>query len=356
MAKITYLIGAGASAKALSVVSEMELRLRVFKNYLFNFKYQSGILEYIEEIDDLLKNISENTIDEYARMLNRSPQTKIKYYILKALLIGFFLFEQMKKKSSEFADGDLKMGPTLPHYPRANNLNLSEEIASKINNTLDKRYLGFLGKILNDENKFKGDVNILSWNYDSQFEIAMERHLIRYKNIDSFIDIFPFPMPINFEEFGASERLHNILKLNGTAGIFKKKGEIYSVYESQDEYFDDIITIILSIYREAKTRLDQYKPLLHFAWEKSPVTEYVLSRAKKMVKETEILVVLGYSFPDFNRDIDREIFSDTKIKKVYLQVNNDPSVLLNLRGLKNDFYQKVENVENSNSFFIPPEF
>src|SRR5690242_1983314 len=147
MAKITYLIGAGASAKALPVVSEMELRLRIFKTYLFNFKYQSGILEYIEEIDDLLRNISENTIDEYARMLNRSPQTKIKYNILKALLIGFFLFEQIKKKSSEFEDGDMKTGPTLPHYPTANNLNLSEEIASKISNTLDKRYLGFLGKI-----------------------------------------------------------------------------------------------------------------------------------------------------------------------------------------------------------------
>lgn len=75
-----------------------------------------------------------------------------------------------------------------------------------------------------------------------------------------------------------------------------------------------------------------------------------------MVKETEILVVIGYSFPDFNRDIDRQIFSGTSISKVYLQVNNDPSVILNMRGLKNDFYQKTESVQNCSSFFIPPEF
>ena len=356
MAKITYLMGAGASVNALPVVSEMDLRLRVFKNYLLNFKTQAGILEYVEEINGLLENVSENTIDEYAMTLYRSPVTKPKYNKLKAVLIGFFLFEQMKKKTFDLETGSLKNGPTLPRYAFSNNLSESEGIKSKISNTLDKRYSAFLGKILNKENKFNEEVNILSWNYDSQFEIAMERLYIPYKNLDGYVDIFPYPMLIDVEEFRESERVHNILKLNGTAGIFNNNGEIFSVYESQDEYFDDIIAIILNIYREASNRLDQYKPLLHFAWEKSSVTDYVLSRAKKMVKETEILVVIGYSFPDFNRDIDREIFSDTRIEKVYLQVNNDSSVILNIRGLRNDFYQKVENVQKCSSFFIPPEF
>ena len=50
-------------------------------------------------------------------------------------------------------------------------------------------------------NKQKSQVNILSWNYDMQFEIAMERIGIRYKSLDSHIDIFPFPMLIDFNEF-----------------------------------------------------------------------------------------------------------------------------------------------------------
>jgi hypothetical protein len=37
MANITYLFGAGASVNALPLVSEMELRLTVYKNYLIKY-------------------------------------------------------------------------------------------------------------------------------------------------------------------------------------------------------------------------------------------------------------------------------------------------------------------------------
>ncbi|RNI33971.1 hypothetical protein EFY79_16815 [Hanamia caeni] len=356
MAKITYLIGAGASVNALPTVSEMESRLRIFQNYLLKFTSIPGVEEYIQDIEDSIIDCSGNTIDEYANSLYRDRGAQQKYNKLKAILIGFFLFEQLKKKQSDFAINNVKSGPTVPAYSWPNKFNSNNELNERIQNTLDRRYSGFLGKVLNPENKFKPDINILSWNYDSQFEIAMERLSIPYKHLDAYVDIFPYPMQIDFNEFKESERSHNILKLNGTAGIFKNKGEIISVYDSQQEYFDDIIDIIMNIYKESKTRLERYNPLFNFAWERNIGSEYVLSRAKRMVKETEILVVIGYSFPDFNRDIDRQIFSGKSISKVYLQVNNDPSVILNMRGLKNDFYQKTESVQNCSSFFIPPEF
>ena len=354
MAKITYLFGAGASVNALPMVSEMKLRLEIFKNYLQQYTSISGKEDYINEINDVIENISDNTIDEYAMTLFRNRGAKQKYYKLKSILIGFFLFEQMKKKYPDFETEEQKAPFTVPRYPLANKNSVNNEINRKINNTLDKRYSGFLGKILNDENKFKRDLNILSWNYDAQFEIAMERLSIPYKHLDGYVDIFPYPMLINFDEFRQSARTHDILKLNGTAGMFNNRGEIISVYESQHETFDEIIHIIMNIHKEAGTRLDRYNPFLNFAWEKNKASEYVLSRAKRMVKETEILVVVGYSFPDFNRETDREIFADTNIKKVYLQVNKDSLVTSNMRGLQNDFCNKKEDVGFCNSFFIPP--
>jgi len=75
-----------------------------------------------------------------------------------------------------------------------------------------------------------------------------------------------------------------------------------------------------------------------------------------MIKETEILVIIGYSFRVFNRDIDREIFSSsTNIKKVYLQVNNDSNVPLNMKALNNDFNRITEIIPYNTRFCIPPE-
>ena len=76
-----------------------------------------------------------------------------------------------------------------------------------------------------------------------------------------------------------------------------------------------------------------------------------------MIKETEILVIIGYSLADFNRDIDRDIFSnDSAIKNVYLQVNNDENFPKNMRALKNDFLNKLEIVPHTTSFHLPAEF
>lgn len=98
MAKITYLIGAGASVNALPTVSEIELRLRIFQNYLLKSNSIAGIEEFIQEIEDVIVNSSGNTIDEYANSLYRDRGAQQKYNKLKAILIGFFLFEQLKKK------------------------------------------------------------------------------------------------------------------------------------------------------------------------------------------------------------------------------------------------------------------
>lgn len=354
MAKITYLLGAGASANCLPLVSEFSDRLIIYKNYLLRNFPHKNIEDYIKELLEIIANSSENTIDGYARNLHQNQSADIKkgFNRLKAIIVGFFLFEQMKKRILNFETDEIDNYNLPPEKKRPEKTTID-----KIINTIDKRYLSFIGKVLTNENKLHPQINIISWNYDMQFEIAMENIGIEYKHLDAHINIFPYPTTMFFHELTKSGDVHNILKLNGTAGIFRKKEQIMTVYETQREYFDDIIDIVMNIYNESKSRYSEYNPLFKFAWEKNQTADYILECAQRMIWETEVLVIVGYSFPDFNRDIDRAIFSNSSnIKKVYLQANNDSNVPLNIRALKNDFLTKMEIIQGTGNFFLPPEF
>ena len=60
---------------------------------------------------------------------------------------------------------------------------------------------------------------------------------------------------------------------------------------------------------------------MSFAWEHQTESPF-FNHLKAAVKNTEILVVIGYSFPFFNRDIDKLIlkeFMGSSLKKVYFQ-------------------------------------
>jgi len=62
MAKITYLLGAGASVEALPIVSEIRLRLIIYKNYLIKYFSLQGIDDYINEIKEIIENITESSV------------------------------------------------------------------------------------------------------------------------------------------------------------------------------------------------------------------------------------------------------------------------------------------------------
>lgn len=74
-------------------------------------------------------------------------------------------------------------------------------------------------------------------------------------------------------------------------------------------------------------------------------------------KDTEQIVVIGYSFPFFNRVMDREIFGGMpNLKKVYVQDKN-PSAVMEAIGAVLPMGKKVELVPVSNceQFYLPGE-
>ena len=79
------------------------------------------------------------------------------------------------------------------------------------------------------------------------------------------------------------------------------------------------------------------------------------------ISDARILVIIGYTFPFFNREIDREIFSNMpNLEKIYVQDPNADKVKVSLKSIlpvdKFSVLVKDENlIFDITNFFLPPE-
>lgn len=83
----------------------------------------------------------------------------------------------------------------------------------------------------------------------------------------------------------------------------------------------------------------------------------MMQSLRETTKDTELVVVIGYSFPFFNRETDREIFKGMpKLKKVYVQDVNPDAVIQSLRAVL-PIERKIDVVpeKNCEQFFLPAE-
>lgn len=356
MARITYLLGAGASANSIPMVSQIETHLRIFRTYLQAKPRQSGgadaIENYITDIDELSDELSPHvTIDGYARALYQNKvdsNARVKLSKLKSILCGLFLFEQLRKKTivADFAI-ETEERDSFPN-----------DQLKQVATVLDPRYTHFIGKVV-EQGKLMDGIRILSWNYDLQFEIAIEKNIgYKYDEVPGTCLVYPHPTcavqdprPILS---GLNDGTPQLVKLNGTAGVFIRKDGFYNPYIDQSEYFEDHIDTILSIHQEVR-RYHNFNPFLNFAWERDNHAQKALTYAKQIASTTDILVVIGYSFPDFNLRVDKEIFQSSRISKIFLQVpaSDFENIQYNMEGVFPNVQRLLQHRSNLNEFFIP---
>ena len=300
MAEITYLIGAGASYNALPIVSQMSKRIVIASAWLErqyqvhhipnrgntadSQKFTKVIedLNWLKEICDTSKNFS---VDTYARKLNLAGKDE-EYQKLKNILSFYFTLEQ------------------------------------KINSP-DIRYDNFWASILKHKSVFPSNIKIISWNYDFQFELTYQDFLGANSLSDArdalrVVSLETPRLDIKFDY----PHLFGIFKLNGSATFNsnRENGTNYLIDNFNELKNDDFIIELVNKY-ELLCKNVFYKNHLSFAWDnKINIPFYNL--LKESVKNTEILVVIGYSFPFFNREIDKLILNDfmgDNLKKVYFQ-------------------------------------
>ncbi len=342
MSKTIYYIGAGASfgkrdengtiLEGLPVVAEIPKEFAAFRQFISDAEIPEGEIlipgfcitgsEDIErfkrtmlsDIDDLQRGIQEHvTIDTYARKLYLTRQFS-EFKKLKNVLCAFFVWVQ------------------LVHKP-------------------DGRYDTFLANILEVGTlDLPADISIISWNYDSQIEMV-------YKAYRKDKELHVFEKNI-VGEWPRLPKCGRVFKINGSA-TFVDTSTLSPIKASEKttsaallliHYYDDSRSDTTDLGYQMSTHLS-------FAWETAANHDNMMESLSKTTQDTEQVVVIGYSFPFFNRHTDREIFGSMyNLKKIYVQDMNADEVEQSLLAVLPEGKDvKIEKIYKCSQFCLPKE-
>jgi len=292
MSEVVYLIGAGASygergnnrngdilpgciKRGLPIVSQLELAIDWYLNTIKK-KGPEGSLIDDSNYPNLYKELkwlkekcqTYPTIDTFAKKCSVTGNWSDLHRLKNALSSFFALIQSHQKR--------------------------------------DLRYDGFVASIIQDDGSLPNNISVLSWNYDYQMEYVLQDfsriqtdilHIwqsqgITCKGLGSFIDNSRF----------------NCVKLNGTA--------MFSIMQG-NRLIDPSSYDLNRIEKWCKDDFDSWKSNISFAWEKD---DKFIESVLPLVKDTRVLVVIGYSFPYVNRSIDRKLIQNMdSLKNVYIQ-------------------------------------
>lgn len=333
--QITYMFGAGASAQVLPTIKGLPDRIKYVKDYIekqyvfdeeetyspkkdVQFIKNDAKSYLLNGLDDLY-NVSSNhsTVDTYAKRLYINGRSS------KVNELCFFL-------SLYF--------------------NIEQKIVG-----VDPRYDTFLISILDSSAyRFPNNLKFLTWNYDSQMEIAHTR-ISRTNENDADNSLFNTDLARAVKDEFVS------VKINGNCSVRSRFKESYPLIQNilQPSCDSGDLNFALSygyLQVGGGQRIYDANLNLNFAWyhDKSR-----LNQISDLYDETEILVVIGYSFPFFNREIDRKIIrSMTKLRKIYIQDCYPDNIISRFLSILPDWEHRgiqIIPVSDTTEFFLPPE-
>lgn len=325
---VTYLFGAGASAETLPVVKDFNQK---FGNFASGFNL--NVLEASQSLrNDFIKFANQLTfyksIDTYARVLFLTGEYD-ELRRLKFFLSLYFHIEQQ-------------------------------------NNGVDKRYDLFFGSILGGNSgspKLPKNVKILTWNYDSQLELSATK-FFKSKDTLEVRGHLPLYPKLNGQSHPPSFYDGFLIhKINGSADLLmtvddKIQPGLSVTKQTSNSKFqvDQQLLEYLKVYEGQGKRT-----YLTYAWESELALDFYRNEALESIQTTDILVVVGYSFPTFNRAVDKQILKvmSTSLSKIYIQAPspNDKSILTRVRALMpDDMNVEIQSITEVDEFFLPFEF
>jgi len=151
----------------------------------------------------------------------------------------------------------------------------------------------------------------------------------------------------------------SIYKINGSTDMFDSQlpGEQTLLLNAKEDHFNPaIIDSIIEKFSIALNKKD-IRSSLSFAWERDNADEPIHKKVIKELGDTEILVVIGYSFPFFNREVDRQIIKAmTNLRKVYFQAPDANNLIERFQAIREDI--DIKNLIpkfDTEQFFLPNE-
>jgi len=362
--KITYLLGAGASYNACPILNELgekmiemavthllELGVTFDYNYDFNKNtFSRGhSINILQDIGSFgIKACEFGTIDTFAKKLSLNDRNSSTLQRLKLALSSFFLLWETTSSTIKKRNSNNKENEAKPFF------------------NIDLRYLSLLATFLEKNNdnfpKMNENIKFVSWNYDMQLEKAFKSFI----NDDLKISIDDVNNFFKFK-YDTKKDIQNLdlLHLNGYCGYYYdndnnpvKKYDEYSILNINNS--KNIIDVLKTIehnfeyVNNLRIRVDDH---INYAWEQNELAQQKREYAKNIFQNSDVIVVIGYSFPPFNRKIDQMLFYELKGRKtkVYYQ---DPNASENL--IKTFINPKECEVtilkDRPDQFFVPYEY
>lgn len=340
MSKVVYLLGAGASRGTRDEMNRIQTGLPIVKEIKDELQNMTNLLASILLNDKELEDSKQMLIKGFQKLKAAcSDNATIDTYAKKLWL---------QEKKDEFAQVELLLTIFF----------ILEQIIHKPDNRYDSFFANILQRELecSDELTLPDDIRILSWNYDNQLELVYRGYYeTKYSHIRDILGIYD----VKSEENEKSLRKNcSVIKLNGTANFVDE--EDWLLYSGANEITQTLLKNILNKYAECVfvKRCDG-RLRLNFAWEDGYSEDMLNNVIPKLVQDAITLVVIGYSFPYFNRKIDRGIFERmSHLNNIYIQDKYPNRIRQYITPVIPEGKLSEINIvllENVEQFYLPPE-
>ena len=330
--KLVYYIGAGASAKALPVAKCMPDRMERLVAFLragcFDLQGRDEVLDRIcQEMESLADRATRSSVDVLARRYYLQGKTD-ELRNLKFALSAFLLVEQARRPP-------------------------------------DPRYGDFFAYLVDRDTRGRlampADIRVISWNYDEQFErsfaefFAESSYQIR-RQVDRDLQVVPSVGTERGTERRAYDDIFSIFKVNGSAGV-RDTGCHLTVnpdtYVHEERDLSPTVRFIIHFYEQVY--VEGHMPSLQFVWEDNSRRECELERIERFAP-VDSVVVVGYSFPLFNRDLDRRMLDALDPQEVCVQVARDDEAVTDRLvglGISSDTIKVIRDLDQ---FYFPSKY
>lgn len=309
---ITYLLGAGASFNSVPTVEELSKSFKKLahqcKRISFGVPTLKKHIEHNERFIDGLNKLYKQseifgTVDTYAKKLALNGNDGLDD--LKAVLSIFFVIWQEVEKRVQL---------------------MGDPTNNKVYKIIDKRYHSILSNFLKKTDKgiqLPPNFRFISWNYDIQLERAIQS-FTGYEIHDVFreFEVYPYKTEL------PTDKTASIVHLNGIAGLYKtNEGTIQSLFNrGPRETLGNVLENILFFLESTRRGQIDHNSHFSYAWEEDEISKQAIVHANNIMASTEVLVIIGYSFPAFNSEVDKQLFESLrtshKLKKIYYQDPN----------------------------------
>ncbi|MDO8139925.1 MAG: hypothetical protein Q6358_00360 [Candidatus Brocadiales bacterium] len=300
-----YLFGAGASHPSLPLARGVS----------------KGMIDWGEKVRDYAKGLSPNTqkdaLTKMSDELSEWGTAANLHYSVDTLAKKLFLTNKQKDIC--------RLKAAMSAY-----FMLQQSAAPA-----EQRYDSFFAAILEQPGRppvIPDDVWLLSWNYDRQFERAYHQYCSDVRMVQNNITL-----------------CKRVIRLNGLLGraINKGIGDEYNLHFENDK--DNVFHRVVSEYMQ----LLEHSPIITFAFEKDQLQMRITELAALADKDCT-LVIIGYSFPFFNRRFDKLVLDSlTHITKVFLQVLPEHAKAIESRMRSLRELPPIQIIDDREQFYVP---